>query len=98
MGKNDQTSVPTYMKLSNIIIVIMMIKKGCEAAPFRESVYAVGPTDSLLGRGEGYLQKPQLALQLRWSLEKEAGRVASLSPEQGLHQEPIALPKWKESD
>lgn len=42
---------------------MITIEKGCEAVTFRESVYGVGPTDSLLGSGELYLQRSGL----RWS-------------------------------
>ena len=42
-----------------MIIVTTMIKKRCEDVTFIEHVHWVGPIESLLSRGEGYLPKPR---------------------------------------
>lgn len=42
-----------YGNCQIVIIVMITIKKGCEAVTFRERVHGVGLTDSRLGRGSG---------------------------------------------
>lgn len=51
----DKMTQIHYIDMWNCPVII---GKGCEDVTLTEHVHWVGPVESLLGRGEGYLQRP----------------------------------------